>query len=364
MGCYPFAMVVRNPRFWLAVTAWWTLHGLILAIEGMTMRSAAGEPLRGFMHALAAGLVSAWLWIPLTAGLVALSERMPLEQRPLHRALLVHFVAVACVIVFRAIAVYVLNPFIDWYPQQPRLGTVLIASLVNNFLTAWLIVGVAHSLLFHRRSRERERQAIALEARLATARLQVLSNQLNPHFLFNALNSVAELVHHNPDAADRMLVALGKLLRESLDGSGKQEVPLREELSLLEQYVSLERLRLEDRLRLRWDVDPSLLSEPVPRLLLQPLVENAVHHAIGQRIEPGNVTVSIRRIDRRMLVEIRDDGAGLRPDSVEGIGLGNTRERLEALYGADCVLELLPAPGGIGTMARVVLPIGDRGMPR
>lgn len=352
-------MAFKNARIWLLVTAWWTLHGLILAIEGMTMRDAAGVPLRGMADLLTTGLASGWMWVPLTLGLFAFVERFPMGRGHLVSRLALHTAAVIAVVVARGLAVYLLDPVVNWYPQQPQLHHVLVASLLNNFLTAWLIIGVAHALLYHRRARERELQSLELESKLVVARLQALQNQLNPHFLFNALNSVSELVHHCPESADRMLVSLGRILRENLKSSGTQEVPLREELSLLEQYVELEKLRLAERLRMHWEIDRSLLDARVPRLLLQPLVENAIRHAISRRTEPGRVTVAARRLAGCMLIEVRDDGAGLAAHSVDGIGLANTRERLLALYGDGHSFQLLRSDDGTQTIARIRIPIRE-----
>lgn len=357
---YAAVMVPIRYRPWLWVCAWWSTHGVILAIEGMTMRTVSGVPVRDGWHALLTGLLSGWMWIPLTMLLFTLVQRYPIERRHARRRLALHAGAVMLVIVARGITVYLLDPLVHWYASAPRLHEVLIASMLNNMLTSWMIVGIAHAVLYHRRARERELQAMELESKLMSARLQALQHQLNPHFLFNALNSVSELVHHCPASADRMLVSLGHILRENLQTPVSQEVSLREELALLRQYVELEKLRLGERLHMYWDVDRSLHDSCVPRLLLQPLVENAIHHAIACRTTPGYVTVIARRLDQTLVLEVRDDGDALDAACVDGVGLSNTRARLQALYGDDSAFSLQRDAGGQETIARVVLPVRHR----
>lgn len=353
-------MFRQTCQLWLTVFAGWTLFGLVLSVETLTLRNAA-TPGTGLEigYALRTGLTSAWLWVPLTVGLLALVQRFPIGRDRIAMPVLLHTMAVLAIIMLRALSVYALNRWIGWYAELPEFSLVLMASVAKNFLIAWLIVGVAHAFLYYDRSNQRERHAVELEARLVQARLQALSAQLNPHFLFNALNSVAELVHRNPGAADRMLVSLGQLLRASLDRSTAQQVPLRDELALLERYVDLEKMRLGERLHVRWEIDRSLLSAPVPRLLLQPLVENAIHHAIAPRLQPGCVMVSVKRIRGELVLEVHDDGhaAPAPPGNGHGIGLANTRARLRALYGEDHTFELTRTANDDGTVARVRLPL-------
>ncbi|KAF1723040.1 sensor histidine kinase [Pseudoxanthomonas wuyuanensis] len=353
-------MFRRKSLLWWTVFAGWTLFGVVLSVETLTLRNAAA-PGTGLEigHALRTGLASAWLWVPLTVGLLALVQRFPIGRDRIALPVLLHAMAVLAIILLRALAVYALNRWIGWYAELPEFSLVLTASVAKNFLIGWLIVGVAHAFLYYERSNQRERHAVELEASLMQTRLQALSAQLNPHFLFNALNSVSELVHRNPAAADRMLVSLGQLLRASLDRSSVQQVPLREELALLERYVDLEKMRLGDRLHMHWEIDRSLLSVPVPRLLLQPLVENAIHHAIAPRLQPGRVVVGVRRSGDELVLEVHDDGQAdpAQPGNGHGIGLANTRARLRALYGENHAFELTRTAGDDGTVARVRLPL-------
>ena len=346
----------RDLRPLLAVCAWWTLEGLVTAGQLLTMQFG-GEAL-GVAAALRRGLLSAWLWIPWSLLLLACVERFPLDRGRRARAAAVLLGATAAVVVLRAVTMSVLNPVLGWYAVLPPFRDVLVTSVFNNLLMCWLNIGVFHGLLYARRAQERERQAEQLQARLTAARLEALSAQLDPHFLFNALNSTAEMVHRDVDSADRMLVGLGELLRSSLDKRQRALVPLHEELQLLQHYLAIERARLGERLVLSWDLGPGLEDALVPPLLLQPLAENAIRHAIAPRPGPGRLGVAVRGEGPTLVLEVHDDGAGGGAAGApgHGVGLANLRSRLECLYGREPTLQLVPAPHG-GTCARLRLPL-------
>ncbi|MCP3162118.1 sensor histidine kinase [Myxococcus qinghaiensis] len=220
------------------------------------------------------------------------------------------------------------------------------------FLAAWAALSAA------RRARERELAESRLVARLAESRLQALRAQLDPHFLFNTLNAVVGLVRQsrNPEAVDA-LVELGDLLRASLEGRGDHEVPLSEELELVRRYLGIEQLRFGRRLESHLEPEAETLIARVPSLVLQPLVENAIKHGTSRRVSRGHVWVRAMRQGDRLVLEVRDDGPGLRAGGAGGTGIGvaNTRARIRQLYGERYGLTLENAPGG-GVIARVELP--------
>jgi hypothetical protein len=202
----------------------------------------------------------------------------------------------------------------------------------------WWIVCGCWALDHFKESRDRERRALELEARLTQAQLQALKMQLQPHFLFNALNAIATLVHENPNAAEDMIGALSHLLRLSLDVSSENEVRLEKELEFLDRYLEIQETRFGDRLQVRWEVEPSVRSAAVPPFLLQPLVENAIRHGIETRERGGLVTIRGQRLADTLRLEVCDDGGGIGdrgwPGIGQGIGLSNTKARLQALYGS------------------------------
>jgi two-component system, LytTR family, sensor kinase len=226
-----------------------------------------------------------------------------------------------------------------------------------------VIVGVGHFLHYYRKYRDRELAASLLQTRLAQTQLQVLRMQLHPHFLFNTLNAISALIHKDVRLADRMISRLGELLRATLDDPG-QEVSLRRELEFLTPYLEIEQARLGPRLGVRLEIDDELLDARLPYLVLQPLVENAIRHGLAPRPGAGRLVVRVRRDRKHLVLEVADNGQGVRFDHSfrEGIGLSNTRARLHALYGDDQSLTLRPASGG-GLVVTVMLPYREEAAP-
>jgi signal transduction histidine kinase len=340
---------------WTTVTACWLLMGGVWITQYLAMAGAEGQAV-DVRHVLATQLASALLWVPLTVGLLWIVKRRPVVRGDVVGALGVAMLAVAGVIVLRAAAVAAFNPWLHWYPGPvPGWTELLRISAFNNFTTAWMVVGVLHAVVFAERARQAEKR----ENLLVQARLGSLTAQLNPHFLFNALNSTAELVHADPDAADRMLVSLGTLLRHSLRREGEQEVALAEELDLLAHYLDIEKTRLGPRLRVAMAIEKDVLMARVPPLLLQPLVENAVRHAVARRSTPGQIRIEARRDGAKLCLRVADDGCpnAAAPASTPGAGIGlrNTRERLQALYGVDHRFDMIGC-AATGTEVQIELP--------
>ncbi|MEO8032172.1 MAG: histidine kinase [Gemmatimonadota bacterium] len=207
-------------------------------------------------------------------------------------------------------------------------------------------------------ARQRELHTAQLESELTQAQLHNLRLQLNPHFLFNALNTISSVMYEDPARADRMLTGLSELLRLTLRAAPAQEATLRQELEILERYLEIQRARFETRLSVTTSADPETLDASVPQLLLQPLVENAVRHGVDADGR-ATIEISVHRDHGNLRVSVRDHGPGLRGTQAEalnrGVGLANTASRLQRLYGADHQLALLPAAGG-GLEVRISVP--------
>jgi sensor histidine kinase YesM len=213
-----------------------------------------------------------------------------------------------------------------------------------------LLVGMGQALLYHWRWREREWRAAQLESQLVKAQLQTLKMQLHPHFLFNTLSHIVELIHTQPKAAEQMLIRLSELLRLALDARTADEAPLRQELAFLQKYLDIEQLRFQDRLQVKLDIDPPTLDHPVPNLLLQPLVENAIKHGLAARPGVGLIEIETKLAANELQLQIRDNGSGVAENGQvhDGIGLSSTRERLAQMYGTQARLTLRNrASGGL-----------------
>jgi two-component system, LytTR family, sensor kinase len=211
-----------------------------------------------------------------------------------------------------------------------------------DFFTYLAIAGGWHAVKFYEKFRERELRAAELEASLAQAQLQALKMQLQPHFLFNTLQTIAELVHQDPNAADQMIVRLSDLLRITLQSNGVNEISLKQEIGFLEIYLEIEQARMGERLAVTMRIDPDTWIARVPNLLLQPLVENAIRHGIAPYAAGGKITISSTRENGFLRLLVRDTGPGLTTADVRigSVGLANTRARLRKLYGSGARLGL------------------------
>jgi LytS/YehU family sensor histidine kinase len=225
----------------------------------------------------------------------------------------------------------------------------------------WSIVFVVQAWMYYQRYRDRELRTSVLESQLAKAQLQALKVQLHPHFLFNTLNSISELMHEDVRGAERMITRLSDLLRITLENLGTQEITLREEMDFVRGYLEIEQTRFHDRLQVSYDVAPETLDVRVPNLLLQPIVENAVRHGISKSSKSGLIQIKSERQGDRVILTVRDNGPGLKSNghsqsSNFGIGLSTTRTRLQFLYGGDHSLALNNLAAG-GLEVRMNVPM-------
>ena len=323
-------------------------------------------------HALRKELPFWYLWVLLAPIVVIAVRKVPLIRGRLTWAIPAHvLIALVTVLIHAALQLFIYRE--TGFPTQPGSfwsiyrGAILFRVTLG-LLGYTLLFAVVMAAEYYDRFRERERAAAALSVQLAEARLAALRMQLNPHFLFNTLNTVAMQVRRgeNTDAV-RMLAGLSDILRHVLEDSPPQEVTVRQELAFIDRYLAIERSRFGDRLRVTVDVEPDALDALVPNLVLQPLVENAIRHGIGKRAAAGKLDIRVRHRAGMLELAVQDDGPGLddESDSVTpatgiplssgGIGLRNTASRLQALYGEAGKFTLESSPEG-GAIARVVLP--------
>ena len=240
----------------------------------------------------------------------------------------------------------------------------VIAEFHVDLVIYWIMVGLWHLREINRRYLERERETARLaletsqlETKLANARLEALKMQLQPHFLFNTLNSISVLMRDDVVTANKMLVRLSELLRAALRNESSQEVTLEEELDFLRGYLEIEQIRFQDRLTVDFQVDKETLEARIPNLILQPLVENSIRHGITPLATAGKILIESHRENGFIELSVSDNGAGLN-DSAQlnnGIGWKNTRERLEKLYGEKQKFEVRAGENG-GLQVRIKIP--------
>ena len=254
-----------------------------------------------------------------------------------------------------AAAIVVHFTFLPGFLGSPR--AVAISGMFA-LLFAVLFGGIAYAILFYRQAVERARAVEQLRAELAQAELRALRAQINPHYLFNTLNAIAALIATDPPAAEDLTTRLADVFRYALKGSEREHAPFGEELEFLRTTLTIERARFGARLKVEEAIEPGLESLAVPSLLLQPLVENAVRHGIGARIEGGTVRIAARRNGDTLVIAIEDDGPGLdgsSPRSGAGFGLHSVQERLRAA-GPPHAIAISSTPGR-GTRVQVTLPV-------
>jgi two-component system, LytTR family, sensor kinase len=298
-------------------------------------------------------LADFYLWGLLSPLIFLLARRFELRKR-FPRNLLIHL---AASVILSGFVLSAASPLV-WYLGYVNLARNPTLAILwrNNAFSAyyfhqgltiyWTTLVVAHALYYYRRLREREAQTARLTAQLAQAQLQALKMQIHPHFLFNTLNSISALLHKDVEAADRMIARLGDFLRLTLKSSDAQIVDFEQELEFLKCYLDIEHIRFQDRLTVEMDIDPHALTAMIPNLILQPIVENAVRHGVARQADPGHITIRARRQDGRLIMKVEDNGPGLKLNSNgSGIGLSNTRARLEQFYGTDFRFQIANSAG-------------------
>ena len=295
------------------------------------------------------------LWTLYTPGIVALSRRFRVAGRGAPASLAIHLGAALAAHAVTSSVVYALWPWIRPLEARPTIHLMLLQGILLDLLRYALVASAVHAIDYYRMYRWREIESLRLRAELDAARLQVLKMQLQPHFLFNTLHAISELVYRDPKLADRALARLADLLRTMLAAADRHEAPLAEELAFVESYLDIERIRRGGSLEVLVDADAEARSARVPNLVLQPLVENALRHGLRGR-PTGTIRITARRTAGALRLAVEDDGRGLPPTGVvEGLGLGSTRVRLAALYGPEATVVLSAAAAG-GTRVELTIP--------
>ena len=358
-GGAAFATVKRWLGIWAIGFVLWTVLASLSAAGAHVYTASMGSP-ESWAQLLAWNLTIGFVWSLLTPPVYALARRFTFDRSNWKLTLPLHIAISITLTFFAACFIVWIEPSVTWTPQAhlPYMAHVLSRAFMD-LQRYWYIVLITQAISYYGKYRERELQSSQLEAQLALAQLEVLKIQLEPHFLFNTLNSIAALARYDGEAAENMTLQLADLLRFSLDAMGVHEVPLSRELTLLQKYIDIQQMRFQERLHVEMDIAGNTLSALVPNMILQPLVENAIRHGIGPRRGPGNVRIMSRQVFDELWLEICDDGIGLtRYDGTiprEGVGLRNTRARLQQLYNHDHRLMLEDAPGG-GCVIKIHIP--------
>jgi two-component system LytT family sensor kinase len=345
---------------WAAAVVFWIFVSVIYAAQIWWLSQLPGEMIN-VRAAITWQTTYFLLWIPLTLAVWRLTSgwtpesaggwrRMLLRHLPIFvAAAFVHFMAVTAVSIW-------LGAGRDGFWSSVKMQVTGRMHLELLIYTA--AAGTGAALVLHRRYRDRELATVRLEAELSAARLDALRGQLQPHFLFNSLHSIASLARAGDNAGVvRLIAGFSDILRHLLS-AGDRHLPLKAELELVERYLEIQRVRFADRLQVSIDLDPAAAEARVPLLIVQPLVENALRHGLAARVEPGAVHVHAWRDNGATRIDVDDTGVGLPAGwslaSTGGTGLRNLASRLEAEFGGSASLHVIPRPdGGVRATVRV-----------
>ena len=348
-----------NWRRAVLLFAAWTLVGLVFAAVSYGVALSQNDKRFGIAASLKLNLVLFYLWGVFSPLILRFCRRFRVEFRRLSiRNLTVHVPAIVlCAAVHETLLLAILwsiRPSVrgelatitDYYARHFGYGFYI------DLIIASLIVIGAHALLYYDDFRTSELQQSSLKAQLAQAQLRALKMQVHPHFLFNTLHSISSLVLEDPAKANSMIARLGDFLRLTLDHADHELVTLKEETDFLRAYLDIEQVRFGDRLKVEFEMEPMTLSAQVPHLILQPVVENAIQHAVAPRTVQSHIDIKAQRLDALLRLEVKDNGPGIASKSdllkLSGVGLNNVHARLNQIYGSAFRFELTNgAEGGL-----------------
>ncbi len=339
----------------------WTIVALFFSTQVYMMYYSGNQPIPYF-RAFFVQAAACYLWAIATPLILWLAREHRIDRHNWTRKLLFHItlsVGISTVLIVTHFVIYML---IVGRPQNITLYWTfdyLYPNLDRWLLVYWFIFLISHTLNYYHIYREGELNASRLRTQLAQSQLEALKMQVHPHFLFNTLHSISALLTKDTEAARRMITRLGDFLRLTLENGGTMEVTLQQELEFLNGYLEIERVRFQDRLTTIIEVDPDVLDVRVPNLILQPIVENAMRHAVA-RSNAGLVEITATPKNGAVRIEVKDNGPGLVGDpknvarASKGVGLANTQARLTGLYGGAAKFELQNRPsGGLTVMIEV-----------
>lgn len=356
-------------------SAIWIFPAVFAAISHIAGSRLNGEPFPPLREVLFSG--GDWLIYAFVAPLIFwVANRWPITRPFVARRMLLHLLLALLSCVAWAVGGKILQflLMLTFAPAEIQKARATMGdafwSKVGVDVVGWIFVtlpfgvivyacvaGMAHAIRYFVEARERELQMARLSEQLASARFSALQAQLNPHFLFNTLNTIAVRARDGDGVGTaRMVEQLSEVLRRTLSRHRSNEVALQDELDLVEQYLAIEQARFSDRLRPSFDIDPATRAAAVPSFALQHLVENAIRHGIARRAGAGNLRVTATRDGDTLELSVEDDGAGFDGlTAPQGRGIDNTRERLQAMYGERASLTIVRAPAG-GTIATLRVP--------
>jgi len=335
----------------------WSVVVFVFAVQGCMTDAVNAVRVWPALDYLRWSMVQWFTWAALAPVVFRLGERHPIKFPVRLRSLGRHIVASIGVTVLAILIGAAVSAVFEPSTFGEQIWQFISKHVATGLLAYWALLALQQLLHFQAEKARRDVEASRLATELAQSRLQALKTQLQPHFLFNTLHAIITLLDEDALSAEDMLLRLSELLRAFLEDYDGQEITLRRELALLDLYLGIQRMRFKDRLTTRVYVAPDTLDCAVPSLLLQPIVENAIRHGIGQRAGEDCIEIESRREGDALCIEVRNRNSTLEQEggaAGHGIGLSNTRLRLKELHGDAATLRLdMVWPQGVACRIRV-----------
>jgi sensor histidine kinase YesM len=342
-------------RFGRTALIWvvWTIIALFFTTQVYMMYYSENRSIP-YAKAFFVQAAACYLWALATPFVLWMARTFRIERSNWRSRLAIHFgVSLALNILLLTTHFLIFMLIVGRGSSISFLGTVayVLYNLDRWMLVYWTILLISHALNYYHSYRQGQLQASQLRTQLVQAQLEALKMQVHPHFLFNTLHSISALLTKDTEAARKMITRLGDFLRLTLENGGSSEVSLRQEMEFLNSYLEIERIRFQDRLTTEIHVDPQVLDVQVPNLILQPIVENAMRHAIANS-NNGRIEITATPRNGMLQIQVKDNGPGLNVESKvftrtgKGVGLANTRARLQHLYGPSHKFELTNSSAG------------------
>ena len=355
-------LVKRLMKTWVGrsvlAAIFWTSLSLFFSLPGLTMGKG--------LTSLRGEFAWCWSWGLITPFILAFDRRLPFSGRQITRRILAHLLAsLLFTVAYHGVnvAAWAALGIGSW--NALRISKIFalwkLGDFLWNWFICWVIVAALQAYRYYERYLSTELRLERMERSFTEARLNALRMQLDPHFLFNAFNTISSHVERDPKLTRRMIEHLGDLLRRSIESKDRQEVPLAEEMEFLAPYLAIQKIRFGEKLKIEMQIEPEVQYATVPSLFLQPLVENAIRHGISHRASGGTVIVSARKVHDQLEIRVQDDGVGLPPgwtlESSAGLGLSVTQERIKGLHpNGESSFAVRPRRNG-GTEVDILLPL-------
>lgn len=347
-------MQLKLSKYWLCQICGWGAFGLVTVFFAYTY----GQPITGkFVARLILGLA---LGIPITHLLRNIIIKKQWLTLPIEKIISRLFLSLVIASFIYSLTVLSMVELLRLSEIKSQVKAPFIMRVVTGtfdssmILMPWILIYYLYHYL--QKNKTQEVDTLRLQSLVKELELKTIKSHINPHFIFNSLNSIRALVDENPERARRAITELSNILRSSMQTEKMETVPLEQELNIVKDYLALEQMRFEERLRVNFNIDEDTLNQPIPPMMLQTLAENAIKHGISKQMDGGSVTIISGFVGDHHEIIIRNSGVLNGRAGYKGFGLQSTRDRLNLLFGANAIFTIKDIPGNM-VEAKVIMPV-------